>query len=107
MGYSGDTYRVATTDTAVGISSSILSHGTVNGNTLNGSINSVTLVCETNPVRVAIGTPTQGATGVGILLAVGDAIDFDGYSDCAAVKWISATDGVTGSLQITPHYFGG
>jgi hypothetical protein len=103
-GTSGNTYRVATTDTAAGIgeAANILKHSSY------GPINGVTLVCETNPVRVAIGTPTQGSTGLGILLYPGDSVSFEGFADCSALKWISATNGVAGALQITPHYdFGG
>jgi len=97
-GKSGSTYRVASTDTAAGLAAGVLSETTM------GPIDSVTITCETNNVRVAIGTPTQGATGTGCLLLAGDIFEVEGYSDCAALKWISAASGVHGALQITPHY---
>ena len=99
-GKSGDTYKVASTDTAAGLAADVLTHTTM------GIIDSVTITVETQNIRIAIGTPTQA--GVGVLLYPGDVLKIKGNADCNSLKWISASAGVHGSLQITPCYdFGG
>ena len=97
-GVSRPTYRVATTDAAVGLAADIITDATL------GPIDRVVITCETANVRVAIGTPTQGAAGLGKLLYPGDVLTVPGNSDCRALRWISAANGVPGALQITPRY---
>jgi len=99
-GKAGSTYKVASTDTAVGMAAGVLVDIAM------GLIDSVSIAVETNNIRVAIGTPTQA--GVGILLYPGDVIEIEGNSDCNNLSWISAANGVHGALQITPRYdYGG
>ena len=98
-GVSGITYKVDSTNAAVGLAAGKLIDATM------GPIDRVTLTCETNNIRVAIGTATQAGTGE--LLYPGDSVEVEGNLDCQAVTWISAAAGVHGALQITPKYFYG
>lgn len=98
-GVSGSTYPVTSTNSAVGLAAGVLIDTTM------GPIDRVTLTCETNNIRVAIGTATQAGTGE--LLYPGDSIEIEGNADCKAVTWISAANGVHGVLQVTPKYFYG
>jgi len=98
-GIMGATYRVATTDTATGLAANILANAS--GSKCDG----VTLVCETANVRIAINAdPTEGATGLGLIMYPGDFIRLIGEADVAGMKYISATSGVAGVLQILPEY---
>jgi len=98
MGVPGTTYRVASTDAAQTIAASII---TSTGRTLQGVILSV----DTNPVRIAFGTPTQGTTGTGHTLQKDqDPIILHGADLCDDLQFISATASTAGGLQITPLY---
>jgi len=92
----GTQYRVATTDTPQSL---------ISKDAAGNPCNYLTMVCETNNVRVAINAvPTQGASGVGTLLYPGDVIEIDGVADVAGMQFISAANGVAGALQVIPEY---
>ena len=97
----GATYRVSTTDVAAGLAAGVLQLS--DGSLCDG----VTLCCETNPVRIALGgaTPTQGASGTGVLLNVGEKFGITGVENVSSLLWISATNGSAGALQVMPEYF--
>lgn len=98
FGVPGSTYRVASTDTAQSIADAVITDA---GRTMQGVILSV----DTNPVRIAFGTPTQGATGVGHTLQKDqDPIILHGADLCDDLQFISATNSTAGGLQITPLY---
>lgn len=99
LGVPGDSYRVASTDAAQSVSSSVLEDA---GRTLQGLILSV----DTNPVRIAFSTaPTQGASGIGHTLQKDqDPIILHGANLCEDLQFISATASTHGGLQITPLY---
>lgn len=99
FGVPGDTYRVASTDAAQSVSSSVLEDA---GRTLQGLM----LTADTNPVRLAFGTaPTQGASGIGHTLQVTAVPLFLFGADlCEDMQFISATASTAGGLQITPLY---
>lgn len=98
-GTPGMTYRVVVSDTAQSVAANIL---TYLGVIAKGAIISV----ETYSVRFAFGgtTPTQGASGIGHVVAASGGIRIYGYTALANLKFINATNGSVGILQITPLY---
>lgn len=97
-GSPGVSQRLTSTDVAQALSSSILTRV---GLACQGFI----LAVETNPVRIAFGTsPTQGASPVGITLNAGDSVQLMGEDLVSTFRYISASAGVAGVLQILPLY---
>jgi len=96
-GSMGATFSVASTDTATALAADKLT------NTAGKPMVAATFICETNNIRIAIGTdPTQA--GLGWLLYVKDVIRIIGIENLANLKYISAAAGVAGKLQILPEY---
>lgn len=95
-GVCGDTYSVASTDTAAGAAAAKL----LDANSRR--CKALSISTETAAIRYAIGTPTQA--GLGHLAAAGSFLRVTGEANCAAFKWISAANGVHATLQITPEY---
>ena len=98
-GVPGTSYRVASTDAAQSVSSSVLTSA---GRTLQG----IMLTVDSNPVRIAFGTaPTQGTTGTGHTLQKDQLpVLLHGADLCEDLQFISATNSTAGGLQITPLY---
>lgn len=100
MGTMGVTTRVATTDTATGISASILTSATG-----SRSAQAVTISIETANVRVGFNvSPTQGGSGIGHLMYPGDSWRIVGRENLEQFKYISASNGVAGAIQMTAEY---
>lgn len=100
MGTMGATYRLTTTDTAAALASDKLCDPTSGRN-----MAACTLVCEIANVRIAVGAdPTQGPTGVGVLLYPGDVVRIVGRENLEDLKYISASSGLAGALQVVPEY---
>lgn len=96
-GMMGDTFTVTSTDTATALAADKLIDD------LSRPMVAATFVCETNSIRIAIGsTPTQA--GLGILLTSGSQIKFSGVDTLIRLKYISAAGGSHGKLQIFPEY---
>lgn len=97
---SGKSFRVASTDTAQSFSPSDIT------NIFSNSAVAATVVCETNAIRIALGgaVPTQGATGLGVELAVGDSFYLDCPEDVASFQFISSASGTHGALQVIPRF---
>jgi len=100
-GYLGTTSRVACTDTAAVLSTSV--YQDANGRTADVLL----ITCEDANVRFAFGTnPTQGARAVGHVIEIGESYRLDQKGAIASVKFINAENGSDGALQITPVFFG-
>ncbi|MFA6972687.1 MAG: hypothetical protein WC208_14990 [Gallionella sp.] len=100
MGSMGSTARIATTDTAAGITSTLLYDTTT-----SRRATAATISIETNNVRIAFtATPTQGASGLGHLLYPGDSWRIVGRENLEDFLIISAANGVAGAYQITVEY---
>jgi len=98
-GTPGPTVRIASTDTATALPTSVL---TVLGVSTRGAIISV----ETYAIRVAFGgtTPTQGASGVGHYIEAGGGIRVYGLTAMQNLKYINSTNGQNAIIQVTPLY---
>jgi hypothetical protein len=100
MGSMGVTTRIATTDTAAGITSTLLYDTTTARHAC-----AATISVETKNIRVAFrATPTQGASGVGHLLYPGDSWRIVGRENLEQFLAISATNGQAGAYMITLEY---
>lgn len=98
-GIYGPTVRMASSDVAQSFPANVLA------DTAGEPSDSVLITCESNDIRIGwMTTPTQGASGVGHLMANGDAFRIVGRDNILRFKFISAASGVHGVLQITPEY---
>lgn len=92
------TQTLTSSDTSTSFSASLL---TISGRAAQGAI----ITTETNPIRIAFDTdPTQGASPVGHLLAVGSYMRLSGEDLMTGFHYISAISGNHGTLQVTPLY---
>jgi len=100
MGSMGVTTRIASTDSAAGITSTLLYDSSTGRHAT-----AATLSFETNNIRVGFRvSPTQGASGVGHLLYPGDSWRIVGRENLEQFKAISAINGAAGAYQITLEY---
>lgn len=100
MGSMGATYRLTTTDTATALAAAKLVETST-----NRVMSAATFAIETANVRIAVGAdPTQGASGVGILLYPGDVLRVVGRENLEDLRYISATNGAAGAIQVMPEY---
>ena len=102
MGKTGETKRLASSNTATALATGVLAVGGV-------KCTAVLIQCDpgqANAVRVGLGgvTPTVGATGIGIYLYPGDALRIVGEYNCAHLKYINAVSGDNSAIQMTPEY---
>lgn len=67
----------------------------------------VLITAATQTVRLAFGTPVQGAGGLGYDLAALDSVWIEGGANIKKIKIISATNNTHGVLTITPFFEGG
>jgi hypothetical protein len=99
MGTMGTTTRIASTDTAAGITAGLLSDAS------SRRACAAVISIDTASIRVAFNaTPTQGASGIGHTLFSGDSWRIVGRENLENLLFISAANGVAGGLQITPEY---
>jgi hypothetical protein len=102
MGSMGATARIATTDTAAGITAALLED---TATTPHRFATAATISVETKNIRVAFrATPTQGASGVGHLLYPGDSWRIVGRENLEQFLAISATNAQAGAYNITVEY---
>lgn len=100
-GKSGDTYKVASSNTATAIAAAKLYTGT---NKSKAQLLEIDV--EDNPIRVAYGsTPiSDGATKLGHVYDVGSKILVRGYHRIASLKYINKESGMNAALMITVVY---
>jgi len=98
-GAPGPTTRLAASDTAQSLPSNVI--------TKDGKdAVAVLITCEENDIRFALGgvTPTQGASAVGHVLAVGESIRLASPEAVTTFKFINKTNGQNGVIQVTPEF---
>lgn len=99
-GVPGDTIRLASTDVSTALAAGVLTNA---GRAMQGMI----ITVDSNSVRIAFNdiAPTQGATGVGHTILKDQApVVIMGADLCSTMHYISAANGSSGGLQITPLY---
>jgi hypothetical protein len=98
-GRSGTTQRVASSDTMQLLTTAVAPE---TGKLPSG----VYLSCETANVRIGFNTPTltQGDDGVGHMLEPGMFIRIGNPVSISSLKFISASNGVAGALQVSYEY---
>lgn len=63
------------------------------------------ITCETNDIKFAwTSTPTQGATGLGHVLAAGNSLKLTNHKQIRNITFINKTNGSDALLQITPEF---
>jgi len=95
-GNPASTTRTASTDTAQTFSSA-------DYNASGATAVAVLITCETNNIRFGLGgtTPTQGASGIGHLLYVGQSLRLTHPQAIRTFSFVSAANGVAGAIQTT------
>jgi len=93
-GVPGQTERIAANDSVQSLPTS-----------MEGAV-AVLITCEENDIRFALGgtEPTQGASPVGHLLAAGQSIRLTNPEQVSTFRFINATSGQNGVLQVTPEF---
>jgi len=99
VGEPGETTRIAASDTAQSLSQNVI---------VKDGRNAIAILvtCEENDIRFALGgaTPTQGASAVGHVLAVGESIRLASPEAVTTFKFINKTNGQNGVIQVTPEF---
>ena len=103
----GTTQQDDSTNTAQNLPDGVLYKDGDSSNIANANkCSAVFITCEDNPIRYAFNTdPTNDSgTGLGHILAAGEAIRLASFDEATNFKFISQVAGSHGTLQMTAEY---
>jgi hypothetical protein len=94
----GTPFQQTSTNSAVALTAASLLSS--NGNRAAA----ILIACATQTVRIAFGTPVQGAAGLGQDIAALESVFIEGPASIKSIKIISAANNSHGVLTVTPFF---
>lgn len=96
----GGTARMAGTDAAQALPDFLIKDA--DGNLAGYAL----ITCEGEDIRYSIGTttPTQGAEGIGLILAAGGRLELKGSMEVAGFRFLNKTPGLLAVIQATAKF---